>query len=393
MPRLKIAQVATVDLSVRFLLLDHIQAMQAKGYEVVAVCAPGPWVEELGKLGVPVETVDMARELHPLRDLRSLAALVRCFRHHRFDVVHTHTPKAGLIGPLAARLAGMPMIVHTIHGLLFHDRMTRWKRWLFWLPEKLTATCAKKLLSQSREDVDVAVRTHLCAREKIEWIGNGIDVERFSPQRVGPAGWELRRSLGIKDSDIVVGSVGRLVFEKGFGELFAAAEAVTARRPEARFVVVGPEERGTQKDAVPAARLARLEARGAVKFLGWRSDTPECYAMMDMFVLPSHREGVPRACMEASAMGLPVIATDIRGCREVVSQGKTGVLVPVGDAAMLADAIEQVCADRALARALGEAGRKKMAAEFSHRQVLDRLLNFYSRIEPVPCRAAAAGAS
>ncbi len=392
MTRGKIAQVATIDLSIRFLLLDHIQALQAAGYEVVAICSPGPWVEQLRRMGINVETVEMARELAPIRDLQSLLALRRCFRRHGFDVVHTHTPKAGLIGPLAARLAGVPKVVHTIHGLLFHDRMPRWRRWLFWLPERFTASCAKYLLSQSREDVEVALRTHLCRPGKIEWLGNGIDVESFAPARVGAAGWELRRSLGIADSDFVVGSVGRLVYDKGFGELFAAAESITAAHPEVKFVVIGPEEHGQQNDAVPAARLAALQAKGAVRFLGWRNDTPQCYAMMDLFVLPSHREGVPRACMEASASGLPVIATDIRGCREVVKHGETGLLVPVRDPVALAAAIERLRSDRSLARAMGEAGRRHIVANFNHQQVLDRLLAFYSRIAPLARRAAAAGA-
>jgi len=128
---LRIAQVATSSMSVRLLLLDQIKALQADGHDVVAVCAPGPWVESVRSSGVTVLTVPMEREIAPLRDLRSMAALTHCFREHRFDVVHTHTPKAGLIGPIAARLAGVPRIVHTVHGLLFHDRMTRLRQSIF----------------------------------------------------------------------------------------------------------------------------------------------------------------------------------------------------------------------------------------------------------------------
>ena len=137
---LRIAQVATSGMSVRLLLQDQIRALEAEGHEVVAVCAPGPWVESIRSHGVKVETVPMQREIAPLRDVRSLLALRDCFRRHKFDVVHTHTPKAGLIGPLAAQLAGVPHVVHTIHGLLFHDQMTRLKQIIFWLPEKFTAT-------------------------------------------------------------------------------------------------------------------------------------------------------------------------------------------------------------------------------------------------------------
>ncbi len=179
---LRIAQVATSDVSVRLLLLDQIKALEADGHHVVAVCAPGPWVESVRRAGVNVETVPMEREIAPLRDLRSTGALARLFRQHKFDVVHTHTPKAGLIGPLAARMAKVPHIVHTIHGLLFHDRMPRLRQAFFWVPEKITATFCDRLLSQSREDMERAVRSRLCSRKNIAYLGNGIDVAHFAPQ-------------------------------------------------------------------------------------------------------------------------------------------------------------------------------------------------------------------
>src|ERR1700733_12942219 len=144
---LRIAQVATSGVSVRLLLLDQIKALEADGHDVAAVFAPGPWVEGVRRAGVTVHTVPMEREIAPLRDLRSTAALARCFRQHKFDVVHTHTPKAGLIGPIAARLEGVPQVVHPVPGLLFHARMTRSSQTIFWVPEKITATLCDHLLS------------------------------------------------------------------------------------------------------------------------------------------------------------------------------------------------------------------------------------------------------
>src|SRR5580698_7031610 len=196
---LKIAQVATTDVSIRLLLLDQIKALEADGHEVVAVCAPGPGVENIRSAGVTVQTVPMVREIAPLDDISSVAALARCFRQHKFDVVHTHTPKAGLIGPIAARLARVPQVVHTVHGLLFHDRMTRLRQTIFWIPEKITATLCDCLLSQSREDVERAVQTWLCGEKKITYLGNGIDVLRFAP----PARYdrdEKLREVGLQAS-------------------------------------------------------------------------------------------------------------------------------------------------------------------------------------------------
>ncbi len=377
MPRLKIAQFATADMSLRLLLLDQIKALQEMGHEVVALCAPGQWVDEVRAEGITVETLDIARELSPLRDLRSLVALRRIFRQHKFDVVHTHTPKAGLLGPLAARMAGIPVVVHTIHGLLFHDQMARWRQILFWAPEKITAVFSDHLLAQSREDMDVAVKSALCSRKKITYLGNGIDVAKFSPRRYEHLRHPLRAELGFDDNHFVVGSVGRLVYEKGFAELVQAAEQLSLTRPNLRFVIIGPEETD-QSDAMSRDMIQALSRSGTVRFLGFQSDMAKCYAIMDLFVLPSHREGIPRACMEAAAMELPVIATKIRGCREVVKDGETGLLVPVRNAAALARAIETLADNPARRREMGKHGRLHILQSFDQQQVLDRLRTFYS---------------
>ena len=375
---LKIAQVATSDVSIRLLLLDQIKALEADGHEVVAVCAPGPWVEQVRSAGVTVQTVPMVREMAPIHDIRSVAALVRCFRQHKFDVVHTHTPKAGLIGPIAARLARVPQVVHTVHGLLFHDRMTRLRQTIFWVPEKITATLCDRLLSQSREDMERAVRSRLCSRKKIAYLGNGIDVARFAP----PASYdrtEKLRQVGLQASDFVVGSVGRLVKEKGFAELFAAAEALTARYPRIKFVVIGPRETD-QDDALDPVYMDDLQRRGVVRFVNWCEDMTQWYAAMDLFVLPSYREGIPRACMEAAAMMLPVVASDIRGCREVVLNGVTGLLVPPRNVPVLMEAIETLHNERSRARQMGEAARQHIVESFNHKDVCRRLCEFYAQL-------------
>ena len=378
MTRLKIAQVATADISISFLLKDQIQALQAAGHEVIAVCAPGSRVEEIRKQGIPVRTIPMEREVSPLRDLRSLLQLFQCFRSERFDVVHTHTPKAGLLGPIAAKMAGVPMVVHTIHGLLYHDALPLWKRLLFWIPEKTTALFSDYLLSQSREDVSVAIRTWLCKKSKILYLGNGIDVSRFSPRSSTPDQTPDEQDTG--QGRVVVGSVGRLVYEKGFAELFQAAEALADKYEKLEFVIVGPQE-ADQNDAVKPGQIDDLEKRGLVRFAGWQADMPAMYRAMDLFVLPSHREGIPRACMEAAAMGLPVIATDIRGCREVVLDGQTGTLVPVKNAAALTAAIDQMLQRPQEWAAMGGRARQHIVENFNNRIIIQRLCSFYATVE------------
>jgi glycosyltransferase involved in cell wall biosynthesis len=305
--------------------------------------------------------------------------LYKLFRRRRFDVVHTHTVKAGLLGPLAAKLAGVPVVLHTIHGLLLHDRMPRAKRWLFWFAEKFTSVFTSHLLSQSYEDVEVAIRSRLCAPERITYLGNGIDVQRFSPQTHMPSRDALRMSFGFSKSDFVIGCVTRLVYEKGCGELFAAAKRVNAAHSNVKFLVIGERE-PDQNDSVSAEEIASLSEQGTIVFAGWRNDMPLCYAVMDAFLLPSHREGIPRGCMEAAAMERPVIASDIRGCREVVRHGETGLLVPVKDVNAIVDAVEQLLANRARAAAMGSAGRRHILRNHDQRQVLRRLCAFYSAL-------------
>jgi len=381
MPGLKIAQVSTTDMAMRVLLMDQIKSLQQQGHEVMAVCGSGPWLESLRREGIPVEVVEMARELSPFRDFVSFCALVRCFRKYRFDVIHTHTPKAGLLGPIAAKVARVPVAVHTIHGLLFHDRMPLWKRWLFWLPEKITAAFSDFLLSQSSEDLASATRSGLCSARKIKYLGNGIDVAKFSSCHLNGSRHFTRMEMGISDTDIVIGSVGRLVYEKGFAELFAAAAELVERHKSWKFVIIGPKEYDQRDGAVPESQIQALVRTGSIFFLNWREDVARWYAAMDIFVLPSHREGVPRACMEAAAMELPVIATDIRGCREVVKCNETGILVPVKDSKALVAAIEDLGQDQARRTALGRKGRHHILKNFDHELVLERLRNFYAQIQ------------
>ncbi|HEX2027365.1 MAG TPA: glycosyltransferase family 4 protein [Nitriliruptorales bacterium] len=368
----RMAQVATADLSIRYLLRTQLAALTDAGYEVTAVCAPGPSVGLLRQEGLRVETVPMVRELRPRADLRSLVALIRLFRRHAFDVVVTHTPKAGLVAPVAAQLAGVPLVLHTVHGLLFHDRMPLLQRLAGLAAETFTARWADHLLFQSAEDVRVAQALRLKRRAHLGYIGNGVDTARFHPA-TPDVREEVRRALGVPGDAFVVGTVGRLVREKGYGELFAAAQDLLHRHPGMHLVVIGPSE-PDQSDGLREADLARWRGHPNVRLLGHREDVDRLYAAMDLFVLPSHREGIPRSLMEASASGLPVVASDIRGCREVVIPGVTGTLVPVRDARQLARAIESLARDRHRCSAMGLAGRDRLVAHFDERLVIERLL-------------------
>ncbi len=217
-------------------------------------------------------------------------------------------------------------------------------------------------------------------RRKLTLLGNGIDLDRFDPDHVdAEAVQALRHDLDPDGDAVLIGAVGRLVREKGYPELFEAMDQVRAVHPKARLVVAGPAD-PDKADGVTQHELDRAEAAG-VRFLGMVDDVETLYAALDLYVLASHREGFPRSAMEAAAMGLPVVATDIRGCRQVVDHGTTGLLVPVRSPDRLADAVVELVGDAGRRRAMGSGRpRSKAQTEFDQRRVIDTALAIYSRL-------------
>lgn len=376
----KVAHVTTIDMAVRFLLLNQLLYLKEKGYEVSAICSPGRWIPEIETAGIPVKAVDMKRRISPLADLVALWQLFSYFRKEGFVIVHAHTPKAGFMGQLAAKFAGVPVIVRTLHGFYFHDGMHPAVRNFFAGLEKIAALCSDSILSQNSEDIEIAIREGICEEERIKYLGNGIDITLFDPRRISAEEVTLkRREIGIRKNERVVGIVGRLVEEKGYLEFFQAARIIKAKMPNIKFLVVGPIEK-EKRDALSPDIAKDYGLGDDVIFLGMRRDMPQLYAMMDVFVLPSHREGFPRTLMEASAMAKSVVATDIRGCREVVRDGETGILVPVKDADALAEAILGLLQDPETAKKMGQAGRRRAEEFFDERKVFQRVEAEYDRL-------------
>jgi glycosyltransferase involved in cell wall biosynthesis len=376
----RVAHVTTVAGSLRHLLLGQLCTLRDHGYEVTGVSSPGPEASALASRGIGHVAVPMTRRLTPLADVRSLLRLYRVMRRGRFTIVHTHTPKPGLLAQVAARLARVPVVVNTIHGFYFHDRMPRAARRFYVALERVAGRCSDLILSQNEEDVATALRERIAAPGQIRHLGNGIDLQRFDPARFdAPARVRTRAALGISAEAPVVGFVGRLVAEKGVRELLEAARIVRRSHPGVRFLLVGHTDH-EKADRVSPEAARELDGEGTCVFAGFREDMPELYLAMDVFVLPSQREGFPRAPMEASAMKVPCVVTDVRGCRQAVRAGDNGLLVPVGDARALAEAICGLLDDRSLARRLGEQGRRRAIEEFDERRVFAIVLSEYERL-------------
>ena len=380
MTRPRVVHVTTTDISLEWLLGNQLEAFAAAGYEVIGVSAPGPFVGALERRGIRHVPLEHAtRSLAPVEDARALGELTRVFHRLQPAIVHTHNPKPGLYGRVAARLARVPVVVNTVHGLYAqaHDRLAR--RAMIYGMERVAGLCSNAELVQNPEDVSTLRSIGVPAR-KLTLLGNGVDLTRFDPARISAAEAQAARAeLGATAPDnVVVGLVGRLVREKGYAEVFAAASRLRDHVPTLRFAIVGDDD-DAKEDALDAGDRERAAAAG-VRFLGGRDDVDRLYAGMDIFVLASHREGFPRAAMEAAAMGRPVIATNIRGCRQVVDHGTTGLLVPARDAPALATAISSLAADPERRRALGAAGWAKARREFDERRCIAITLDTYRRL-------------
>jgi glycosyltransferase involved in cell wall biosynthesis len=374
----RLVHLATTDMSLALLLGPQLRAFADAGMEVIGASAAGAYAGELAAWGIRHEPVQHATRSNSVgQDVQALGELVRMFRRLRPDIVHTHNPKPGVYGRLAAKLAGVPVVVNTVHGLYATPDDSVLRRTMVYGLERTVSVCSQAELVQNVEDMETLAKLRVPDR-KLILLGNGIDLQRFRPQPPEIA-VAARRSMGVAEGRLLVGVVGRLVWEKGFAELFDAARRLRHSSPDVVFVVIGPGD-PAKSNALSDADVRAAEEIGNVQFLGERKDVEDLYPGMDLFVLPSYREGFPRAAMEATACGVPVVATNIRGCRQVVDDGITGLLVPVRDSAALAVAVGSLAGDPGRRRAMSLASVTRAQAEFDDRTQIRITLEAYERL-------------
>lgn len=377
---IKVAHVTTIDMSLRYLLLNQLKSLQAAGYQVHGISAAGPDVPVIEAAGIRYIPIPMTRNVTPMADLIGLWRLVQLMRRERFTIVHGHTPKAELLGQLAARLARVPIVIDTFRGIYYRSDMHPLWRKLFIAMARLAANQADVILSQSQEAMEMAIREGICSPEKIRFLGNGIDIQRFNRAQLDQMQINrYRQEFDLPDGVPVIGFVGRLVREKGILELLQAAQIVRQEYPEVKFLIVGPIDEN-KPDAVTPALARTYGLDNACIFAGLRQNMPYMYALMDLFVLPSHRESFPRSPMEASAMKVPCIATDIPGCREAVIHGQNGLLTPLGDAEKLAEAMLNLLSNPAQAKTMGQVGRQLAETQFDEQLIFAKVKAVYAEL-------------
>jgi glycosyltransferase involved in cell wall biosynthesis len=362
---LRIIDIINAAASAKEMLLNRLRYLHRPPFiENGVVCSAGPHVELLRAEGIPVTVIDTPRTLAPAALAQATARLTRFLRHAEPDIVHTHCSVPGLIGRVAARLAGVPILVHTVHGFHFHAHSGRLARRGFSLAERALAAGTDMLLTENREDLHV-IRRWRRPRPRARWVGNGIDVDRYA-----------RHPRAHAAPGRVVACIGRFEPVKNHADLLHVFARVHATCPDARLRLLGDGPLRSECERL----AADLGIADVTDFLGYREDVDVLLGDVDVGVLLSWKEGMSRALLEPMAAGIPVVAWRVKGNRELVRSGETGFLTAVGDLDATAAHIVRLLEDAELRARLGAGAAERVRRHFDEALVVDRLRAAYTEL-------------
>ncbi|TRX37107.1 glycosyltransferase family 4 protein [Flavobacterium restrictum] len=383
MSKKKLIRITTIPLSLDKLLSGQLHFMNAF-YDVIAVSSDNAYLQKIGnKEKTRTFSLAMSRKITPFLDLVAVVQLFLFLKKEKPLVVHSHTPKAGIVAMLAAKLARVPIRLHTVAGLPLMETNGP-KRKLLEAVEKVTYSCATRIYPNSRGLFDFLVTNEFIAENKMKVIGNGssngIDTAYFSPDKISETQQKyLRISLGIQNDDFVFVFVGRLVGDKGINELVLAFKNANQHNKRLKLLLVGTPE--MDLDPLQAVTQLEIAHHKNIISVGFQEDIRPYLAISDALVFPSYREGFPNVVLQAGAMGLPAIVTNINGCNEIIKDGQNGIIIPVKNS----DAIEKVffklMKDKQLFKFLQSNARPMITSRFEQKEIWKLLRAEYQELE------------
>ena len=377
----KLIRITTVPISLKILLKGQHQFMSEQGFEVIGVSSKGQELQDVqNEEHIRIIELEMTRNISPIKDLISLYKFYNLCKKEKPLIVHSHTPKAGIVGMLGAKLAKVPIRLHTVAGLPLMEA-TGIKRKLLDFVEKLTYSCATKVYPNSKGLYDFILENKYATENKLKIIANGssngINTSFFSLSQVLEEQRNLlKKQLGIKEGDFVFIFVGRLVGDKGINELIEAFSSL--KFDNVKLLLVGPMEK--KLDPLKEETLHKIETNPLIISVGFQKDVRPYFAISDSLVFPSYREGFPNVVMQAGAMGLPCIVSNINGCNEIIMEEVNGMIVPVKNVKQLQEKMFLLSQDRELYTRLQLNSRKIIIERYEQAIVWEEILNEYKEL-------------
>lgn len=375
----KLIRITTVPMSLKILLKGQLKYM-SKYFDLIVVSSNGSDLQEVAKTqGVKTEAIEMSRQITPIKDLVSLCKMILFFIKEKPQIVHTHTPKAGLIGMLAAWITRVPHRLHTVAGLPLMES-TGVKRKVLLFVEWLTYGCATHVYPNSLGLKEFISENNLALETKIKVLGNGssngIDTNHFKvSDELLKVGKDIRHRYSIKEEQFVFIFVGRIVKDKGIDELLSAFDKLTHKEKDVKLLLVGPFEEAL--DPISEKSKEILKNNKHIIEAGFQNDVRAFFAISDCLVFPSYREGFPNVVMQAGAMGLPAIVSDINGCNEIIKDGVNGLIVSPKDKDVLYDAMCKVFQDEKFRVSLSKGAREMIVDRYDQKFVWNAIKDEY----------------
>nr|WP_148256124.1 glycosyltransferase family 4 protein [Lacinutrix sp. 5H-3-7-4] len=385
MMKKKLIRVTTIPLSLEKLLGGQMSFMK-DFYKVKAVSSDKEKLEEVGKIeGVETHWIDLTRKITPIKDILAVWKMYNFLKKEKPHFIHSHTPKAGMVSMLAGKLAGVPNRLHTVAGLPLLES-TGVKRIVLNIVEKITYSCASKVYPNSNALKNIIIANNLAKQNKLKVIGhgssNGINLDYFNPENFTVQQIDtLKKQIGIKAGQFVYIFVGRIVKDKGINELIESFIKVNLENPNTKLLLVGPFE--SDLDPIKPENVIKIKENKNIIEVGYVNDVRPYFLISDLLVFPSYREGFPNVVMQAAAMGLPCIVSNINGCNEIIQQNSNGLIVPVKDVENLTLKMKELLLNEALYLKLKTNTRESIKDRYEQKFIWHEILNEYKQLDNV----------